>query len=328
MANAKSMSKISIVTPVHNEEKNITDLCRELTAALSPYGGDHEIIAIDDGSTDGSWGVLSDIAAKDHHVKPIRFRANQGQTAALMAGIHNAKGDIIVAIDSDLENDPNDIPKLVQALESGTADIVSGWRVKRWMDRGLSRRLPSLLANRLISAITGLRLHDHGCTLKAYRRNVFEGVELYGDMHRFIAAYLFWRGAKVIEMPVAHRPRRHGASHYGISRTFRVLLDLVVIKFLNAYMTHPMRFFGGLGFAALSIGTLAGFAAIVLKILDLRAFVDTPLPVFSALFLIVGVQLIVMGILAEMLMRTYYESQGKKTYVISEKKNMDLGSKI
>ena len=314
--------RLSVVTPIHNERENIQQFSKELTVALSSFGNEYEVIAVDDGSTDGSWAVLSDIASHDRRFKPIRFRANRGQTAALSAGIHHANGDIIVTIDSDLENDPADIPGVVSMLKTGECDIVSGWRKDRWKDNGFSRRLPSIIANLLISVITGLRLHDHGCTLKAYRRELFDGVELYGDMHRFVAAYLSWRGAKVTETPVSHRPRRHGVSHYGISRTFRVLLDLVVIKFLSSYMNHPMRFFGGIGFIAFLVGFIVGFAAVVLKLLHIRDLVTTPLPIFSALFLIVGVQMIVMGILAEMLMRTYYESQGKKPYVIAKKINL------
>ncbi len=314
--------KISVVTPIHNEAGSIPLLHEELTKSLGACAGGYEVIAVDDGSTDTSWTALRVIALHDTKWKVIRLRTNQGQTAALMAGIHNAKGDIIVTIDSDLENDPVDILKLVSALESGDCDIVSGWRTDRWKEHGLSRRLPSRIANWLISRITGLTLHDHGCTLKAYKREVFDGVELYGDMHRFVAAYLSWRGARVMEVPVTHRSRRFGVSHYGISRTFRVLLDLVVMKFLNTYMNHPMRFFGGIGFISFLLGFLAFILAVILKLLHFADFVQTPLPTFSALLLIVGVQMIVMGILAEMLMRTYYESQGKKPYVIAEKINL------
>lgn len=318
---------ISVVTPIHNERKNISELHKELHAALFAFRNDYEIIVVDDGSTDGSWAELTNIARGDRSFLAIRFRANQGQTAALMAGIHYASGDIIVTIDGDLENDPADIPRLVSALESDAYDIVSGWRKERWRENSLSRRLPSRVANWLISRIAGLTLHDHGCTLKAYRREVFHGVELYGDMHRFVAGYLSWRGARVTEIPVAHHPRRHGSSHYGLSRIFPVLLDLVVMKFLNTYMNHPMRFFGGIGFISFLFGFLAGVASIILKLLAVKDFVETPLPTFSALLLIVGVQMIVMGILAEMLMRTYYESQGKKPYTIVETLNADLRNK-
>lgn len=313
--------RISVITPIRNEHESVGPFYEELTAGLSSFKGDYEVIVVDDASTDGSWTALKDIAQRDPSWKVIRFRVHQGQTAALMAGISHAKGSLIVTIDGDLENDPADIARLVATLDDGEHEIVSGWRKDRWKDHGLSRRLPSRIANRLISLITGLKLHDHGCTLKAYRREVFDGAELYGDMHRFVAAYLSWRGARVIEIPVTHRSRRYGSSHYGISRTFRVLLDLVVMKFLNTYMNHPIRFFGGIGFASFLLGFIAGVASIVLKLLHLRDFVSTPLPTFSALFLIVGVQLVVMGILAEMLMRTYYESQGKKSYMIAEKFN-------
>lgn len=316
--------RISVVTPIHNEAESISLLYEELTKALGSFSGGYEVVAVDDGSTDKSWAELKKIALRDPKWKMIRLRTNQGQTAALMAGIHNAKGEIIITIDSDLENDPADIPRLVSALEPDDHDIVSGWRQDRWKDNGLSRRMPSRIANWLISRITGLLLHDHGCTLKAYKREVFDDVELYGDMHRFVAAYLSWRGARVTEIPVGHRERKYGVSHYGIARIFPVLLDLVVMKFLNTYMNHPMRFFGGIGFVSFLLGFIAGMTAVVLKLLNIRAFVDTPLPTFAALFLIVGVQLIVMGILAEMLMRTYYESQEKKPYVIAEKINAEI----
>lgn len=318
------MPKLSIVTPIHNERENIPEFYKELIAALSTFKNDYEVIAVDDGSTDGSWTELKRVARNDGGFRVVRFRTNQGQTAALLAGIHHAKGDIIVTIDSDLENDPVDIPRLFAALESGDHDIVSGWRKERWKDQGLSRRLPSIIANWLISRITGLTLHDHGCTLKAYRRGVWDGVELYGDMHRFIAGYLSWRGARVTEVPVAHHSRRHGRSHYGMSRIFPVLLDLVVMKFLNTYMNHPMRFFGGIGFVSFFLGFTAFILAVLLRLLNIADLVTTPLPVFSALFIIVGVQMIVMGILAEMLMRTYYESQGKKPYMIAETLNTEI----
>ena len=314
--------KLSVVIPIHNEAESIPLFREDLTKALGQFVGGYEVVAVDDGSTDKSWEKLRELARTDARWKAIRLRTHQGQTAALMAGIHNAKGDIIVTIDGDLENVPADIPRIVSLLGSGGCDIVSGWRQHRWEDRGLSRRLPSRIANWLISRITGLSLHDHGCTLKAYKREVFDGVELYGDMHRFVAAYLSWKGARVTEVPVTHRSRRFGASHYGVSRTFRVLLDLVVMKFLNTYMNHPIRFFGGIGFVSFLLGFFAAFLAVVLKLLHFADLVETPLPVFSALFIIVGVQMIVMGILAEMLMRTYYESQGKKPYVISEKINL------
>lgn len=313
---------LSVISPVYNEAKSLPQLVEELTAVLKNLKHEYEIILVDDCSKDDSARVMRELAQKKAHVKAVLFRAHKGQTAAIAAGIDVATGDVLVFIDSDLENDPADIPKLVAALEQADVDIASGWRVRRWDDQLMTRRLPSTLANKLVSRITKLQLHDHGCTLKAYRRELFEGVRLYGDMHRFIPAYLSWRGARVVEVPVNHRPRLYGKSNYGISRTFRVLLDLVVLKFLNTYQDRPMRFFGGAGLISLLLGFAAGLIAVVLRLLNLRHFVDTPLPVLSALFIIIGVQFILMGVLAEMVMRVYYESQDKKTYLVKEKVNL------
>lgn len=312
--------KISVVTPVYNEAKNIPILMKELTVVLKDLGNDYEIIAVNDGSKDASFSVLQDLAKADKHIKVINLRVNSGQTSALSAGIDHTSGDLIITIDSDLENDPNDIPKLINKLNEGF-DVVSGWRKKRWKGRFFTRKIPSVCANWFISKITGLQLHDYGCILKVYKKEVIEGVSLYGEMHRFIPAYAVWKGAKVSEIEVKQRSRIHGKSNYGIGRTFKVLLDLVVIKFLDKYMNRPMHFFGGIGFVSFGVGIFAGIFAIVLRFLGLH-LVETPLPIFSALFIIVGVQLIVMGIIAEMLMRTYYESQGKKPYLIKETINL------
>lgn len=312
--------KLSVVTPVYNEAGNLRRLHEELLVVLGPLSQEYEIIAVNDGSRDGSREVLDTLAKKDTNFKVIHFNANHGQTAALLAGIDHASGDIIIMIDSDLENNPKDIPRLLEKIDEGY-DVVSGWRKERWGDKKLRRKLPSVLANTLISKITGVPLHDYGCILKVYKRDVIVGVRLYGEMHRFIPAYASWRGAKVTEIPVDHRPRIYGKTNYGISRTFRVLLDLLVIKFLHKFMNRPIHFFGGLGFVSLMFGFVAGTVAVVFKLIHYRNFVATPLPIFSALFIIVGVQLIVMGILAEILMRTYYESQDKKPYSIKEKIN-------
>lgn len=314
--------KISVVTPMLNEAESFPHLYEELVRVLEKTGNSFEIIAVNDGSTDNTDQVLKAYAEKDKRLKVIRFTVRRGQTAGLSAGIHHASGDVIVTIDSDLENNPDDIPKLLKKLEEGY-DIVTGWRQGRWADQRFTRKIPSMAANKLISKISGLTLNDNGCTLKVYRRSVFDGIELYGEMHRFIPAYLVSRGAKVAELPVDHRPRRFGESKYGFSRVFRVLLDLVLMKFLNKYMNRPMHFFGGIGFISLFLGFIAGSASIVLKIFHVRDFVSTPLPIFSALLIIVGVQLVVMGVLAEMLMRTYYESQRKYPYLIKEKVNFD-----
>lgn len=313
---------ISIVFPIFNEQENVSVLIPELLRVAGEMGGDFELIGVDDGSTDGSFDLMRSFAEDDGRIKVIRFRHNFGQTAALAAGIAAAQGDIIVTIDSDLENDPADIPRLVALLEQGGHHAVSGWRKGRWQGSRLTRKLPSAAANRLISAISGLHLHDYGCTLKAYRREQIAAIPLYGEMHRFIPAYIHWRGGKVAEIAVAHRPRIHGQSKYGIGRTYRVILDLLLIKFLTRYMNRPIHFFGGIGMASLALGVAAGIWAIILKLFFATSIVRTPLPVLSALFIIVGVQLAAMGILAEVLMRIYYESQKKTPYDIAEKINL------
>jgi len=312
--------KISVVTPIYNEEGNVDMFLSEIWAVLKGLNTQFELIAVDDGSRDGSLAKLKQFAKTHLELRVISFRGNFGQTAALSAGIEAATGDIIVPIDSDLENDPHDIPKLLAKLEEGN-DVVSGWRQNRWQGATLTRRWPSEIANRLISWITGVRLHDYGCTLKVYRAELLKDVPLYGEMHRFIPALAKRRGAKVAELSVNHRPRRFGVSKYNFSRTYKVLLDLLVIKFLDRYMTKPIHFFGGLGFISLFLGFISGALAVFLKLVHARDFVSTPLPTFSALLLIVGVQLIALGIVGEVLMRTYYESQDKKPYVIAERIN-------
>lgn len=312
--------KISIVTPIYNEVENIPRLYSELKEVFSRIGGEYEIIAINDGSKDGSADVLRTIAAKDKNFKVISFKFNTGQTAAMSAGIKYATGDVIIPIDADLQNDPHDIPKFIAKLNEGF-DVVSGWRRDR-KDKMIMRKIPSVVANWIIRTITGVRIHDYGCSMKAYRRDIIQGVSLYGEMHRFIPAYTAWHGGKVTEIVVNHRPRINGYTKYGISRTFKVVLDLVVVKFLSKYMNRPMHFFGGLGFVSLGLGFIVGCAAIVLKIIGLRDFVQTPLPIFSALLVIVGVQLAAMGVISEMLMRVYYESQGTAPYRIAETINL------
>src|SRR3989344_523680 len=312
--------KISVVTPIYNEEGNVDMFLSEIWAVLKGLNTQFELIAVDDGSRDGSLAKLKQFAKTHLELRVISFRGNFGQTAALSAGIEAATGDIIVPIDSDLENDPHDIPKLLAKLEEGN-DVVSGWRQNRWQGATLTRRWPSEIANRLISWITGVRLHDYGCTLKVYLAELLKDVPLYGEMHRFIPALAKRRGAKVAELSVNHRPRRFGVSKYNFSRTYKVLLDLLVIKFLDRYMTKPIHFFGGLGFISLFLGFISGALAVFLKLVHARDFVYTPLPTFSALLLIVGVQLIALGIVGEVLMRTYYESQDKKPYVIAERIN-------
>ena len=229
-------------------------------------------------------------------------------------------GDIIIPMDADLQNDPVDIPRFLEKIEEGY-DVVSGWRKER-KDAFIMRKIPSWIANSIIRKITGVNIHDYGCSMKAYKRDLLQGINLYGEMHRFIPAYISWHGGKVTEIVVHHRARMHGETKYGISRTFRVILDLILIKFLSKYMNRPIHFFGGLGFISLFLGFLAGVTAVVFKVMDYKSITETPLPIFSALLIIVGVQLIVMGIIAEMLMRVYYESQKKDPYIVKETINI------
>lgn len=308
---------ISIVIPVYNEAKNLPGLFNRLTTVVTMLGQAYEIILVDDGSRDGSFEKIKELAQNGRPVVAIRFKRNYGQTAALSAGIAQARGDIIVTLDSDLENDPADIPLLLAKMSEGF-DVVSGWRKERWQGAFLSRKLPSLMANWLISRLSGVPLHDYGCTLKAYRAELLKGVNLYGDMHRFIPAYAAWQGGVVAEVPVSYAPRIHGKSNYGMGRIVRVLLDLVVVVFMYRYMNRPMHFFGGWGLASFLLGTLAGLVSVYLKFAHLRDFVETPLPVWSALFIIVGVQLLMFGVIGEMLMRTYYESQNRRPYSVAE----------
>lgn len=312
--------KISVVLPIYNEEKNISILYKQLKEVFSKLGKNYEIICVNDASKDDSFKILKDIASKDKSVKIINFKWNSGQTAAMSAGIKYSSGEVIIPMDSDLQNDPKDIPKFLEKLNEGF-DVVSGWRKNR-KDFAISRKLPSVIANWLIRHITGVKIHDYGCSMKAYRSEIIKDVALYGEMHRFIPAYTAWHGGKITEIVVNHRPRTFGKTNYGIWRTFNVLLDLVVVKFLSRYMNRPMHFFGGIGFASLFVGAGAGVLSLFLKIFHFRNFVATPLPVFSALFIIVGVQMIAMGVVAEMLMRVYYESQNKTPYQIKETINI------
>jgi len=312
--------KISVVIPIYNEAGNLGELFSRLKEVLNKEKLSYEIIAVNDGSQDNTWQILESYAKSNKNIKAINFRRNYGQTAAIMAGISLSGGDVIIPIDADLENDPADIPHVLAKLNEGY-DVVSGWRKDRWSKKWLTRKLPSVTANKLISWISGVKLSDFGCTLKAYKKEVLAGLNLYGEMHRFIPAYAFWNGAKVIEIPVSYQQRKFGVSNYGMGRTFRVLMDLIVMKFLSKYLNRPMHFFGGIGSIILSIGLLAGLAAVILRFMGLH-LVQTPLPIFSALFIIVGVQMIVLGVVAEMIMRVYYESQKKTPYQIQEKINL------
>jgi glycosyltransferase involved in cell wall biosynthesis len=312
--------KISIIIPVFNEEENLPILIEKIKEATGRYKIETETIFVNDGSTDGSGAVLRSMAGKDKRIKVINFWRNYGQTAALSAGIKFSSGEIIVLMDADLQNDPEDIWPMVQKLNEGY-DVISGWRQERWNDKILTRKIPSYLANKLISLVTGVKLNDYGCTLKVYRRGVLQDINLYGEMHRFIPAYAKQLGARIAEMPVCHHPRKFGKTKYGMGRTFRVLLDLLVVKFLNQYLNRPIHFFGGIGFLSFLLGVICFGYATFLKFFRDTSLIQTPLPLLSVFLCLVSVQLILMGLLAEMTMRSYYESRDKPIYNIKEKIN-------
>jgi glycosyltransferase involved in cell wall biosynthesis len=312
---AKDSPEISVVVPLLDEQDNIGLLYEQITQTLAGRYS-FEIIFIDDGSTDESFAVLEKLHKADAKVRVIRFRRNFGQTAALAAGFAHARGRIIVAMDADLQNDPADIPKMISKLDEGY-DVVSGWRKKRH-DKALTRLLPSKIANWLISRITGVKLHDYGCTLKAYRYEVLAETKLYGEMHRFIPALASWSGAKIAEMVVNHRPRTAGAGKYGLARTWKVLLDLITVKFLGSFSTKPIYIFGSLGLLSAAGAIIFGIIVIYEKLSHGNDMSGNPLLVLTAVFIIATIQFILMGLLAELLVRTYHESQNRPTYVIKE----------
>ena len=307
---------ISVVIPAHNEGKNIFLLHEKLASVLDRIGKEHEIIFVDDGSSDDTLPQLKSISEKNPRVRVIALSRNFGQTAALSAGIDSSRGRIIIPMDGDLQNDPEDIAPLLKKIEEGY-DVVSGWRKDR-KDPFLQRRLPSILANKIISLIGGVHLHDYGCTLKAYRKDVLKNIRLYGEMHRFIPIYAQWIGGRVSEIPVRHHARKFGSSKYGLSRVFKVILDLIVVKFLLSYSQKPIYVFGGMGFLMILGSLVSGLYALYLKLFKGVSFILTPLPLLCVLLLTLGFISILMGLLAEILTRTYYESQGKPTYQIKE----------
>jgi glycosyltransferase involved in cell wall biosynthesis len=309
------MLEISIVIPIFNEEENIAPLYRELDKALTQLGKTYEILFVNDGSKDSSWEALTAITLKDPHVKLLNLIRNMGQTAALMAGFDHAQGSIIIPLDGDGQNDPADIARLIQKLDEGF-DIVSGWRKKR-QDNWL-RTFPSRIANRFISRITKVPLHDYGCTLKAYRREFLKGVRLYGEMHRFIPVFGALQGARVTEIPVNHHPRIAGVSKYGIERTFKVILDVLVVKFLASYAQKPIYVFGGFAFLNYLLAGIFATYSLVLKLFYDTSFIRTPLPLLAIMTVITGTLCLLLGILAELLMRTYHESQSKPIYALRE----------
>jgi glycosyltransferase involved in cell wall biosynthesis len=311
---------LSIVIPVYNEEESLPAMHEALCAALDPLGKSWEALYIDDGSKDRSPEILRQLAASDPRVKVVQFRRNFGQTAAMAAGFEHARGDVVFPIDADLQNDPKDIPRMLARLEEGF-DVVAGWREKR-QDAFLTKTLPSRIANRLIGRVTGVKLHDYGCTLKACRRDVLNDVHLYGEMHRFLPAFAHLAGARITEMPVTHHPRRWGVSKYTLSKTFRVVLDLVTVRFLAAYATKPIYFFGRFSFTSFGLA-VACMAWTLVNRFAFHIFVkDQPLFLVGIFFAIAGLNFLLFGLLAEMNMRTYYESQGKPTYFVRERINV------
>ena len=319
-ANRVKNPALSVFLPVYNEESNLPPLHAKLDEALKALGRTAEIIYVDDGSTDGSLKVLRELARLDNRVRVVALRRNYGQTAAMAAGIDASCGDVLIPMDADMQNDPADIARLLEKLDEGY-DVVSGWRKNR-QDKLITRKIPSMLANRLISWIGGVPLHDYGCSLKAYRRESIEDVRLYGEMHRFIPIYASWAGARVAEIPVEHHARTMGKSKYGLSRTLKVVFDLMTIKFMASYQTKPLYIFGTAGMLTFFISFLSGLFALMMKFISWPKHADlvqTPLPVMAMVLLVLGIQFFLMGLLAEMLVRTYHESQAKSIYAVRER---------
>ena len=321
--------ELSLFLPVLDEEENLRPMHAKIQSALNALGKSAEVIYVDDGSTDKSLEILKELAATDDRVRVISLRRNYGQTAAMSAGIDAAKGEILIPMDADLQNDPADIKRLLEKLNEGY-DVVSGWRKNR-QDKLISRKIPSQIANRIISWIGGVPLHDYGCSLKAYRRDVIQDVRLYGEMHRFIPIYASWAGARVAEIPVDHHARTMGKSKYGISRTVKVVFDLMTIKFMASYGTKPIYVFGTFGMLAFFASVFAGLYAVFLKLANRIGlpqfhadFVETPLPVLCIVMFAISIQFFLMGLLAELLVRTYHESQNKAIYAVREKVGFDV----
>jgi dolichol-phosphate mannosyltransferase len=312
---------LSVVIPIYDEEENIPTLLEWLRSALKRLGLRYEIIAVDDGSRDNGAAVLKRYAAEIPELRIVRLRRNSGQAAAIMAGLERATGEVIVTIDADLQNDPDDIGKLVAKLNEGY-DVVSGWRKDR-RDHPLRRNLTSRIANRLISRISGIHLHDYGCTLKAYRRSIIRDLRLYGEMHRFIPIYAHWLGARVTEIEVKHHPRRFGHSKYGLERVVKVILDLLVVAFLDRYLVKPIYVFGSIGLGMLGLSLLVFLWMIGLRVFEGASFISTPLPSLAAILGAVGIIALLLGLLAEIVMRIYFESQGRRAYLVGELVNFD-----
>lgn len=317
----KTISSISIIIPVYNEEGNLSLLYESLVSTFATMDYNYEMIFVDDGSNDTSFSLLEQLAQQNTNVKVIRFTRNYGQTAALAAGIDHAQGDAVVFMDADLQNDPTDIPMMLAKLNEGY-DVVSGWRKDR-QDIWLTRILPSKIANWVISKVTKVHLHDYGCTLKVYRRQVLNGYHLYGEMHRFLPAFAAQVGAKIVEVPVKHHPRRYGQSKYGLGRTGKVILDLFTVKFLNHYAQHPIYLFGSVGIVLVLLSFLLLSYLLVGKFFYGLSMIRSPLLLMSSMFVILGVQSIFLGLISELLVRTYHESQDKPTYHVSQILNIN-----
>lgn len=323
--------EISLFLPVLDEEENLRPMHAKIQSALESLGKTAEVIYVDDGSTDKSLEILKEIASGDDRVRVISLRRNYGQTAAMSAGIDAAKGEILIPMDADLQNDPADIKRLLEKLDEGY-DVVSGWRLNR-QDKMVSRKIPSMIANKIISWIGDVHLHDYGCSLKAYRRDVLKDVKLYGEMHRFIPIYASWAGARVTEIPVDHHARTAGRSKYGISRTVKVIFDLITIKFMAEYHTKPLYVFGTFGMLAFAASIFSGLYAIFLKFAHRFSlpqyhadFVETPLPILCIVMFAISIQFFLMGLLAELLVRTYHESQDKAIYAVRERIGFESGN--
>lgn len=311
---------ISVVIPVCNEQDNLKTLYEKLDGVLSKTEKEYEVIFVNDSSTDGSWQLISQLAEADKKIKAINLKRNYGQTTALAAGFDYAKGEIIITMDADLQNDPQDIPKLLNKMKEGF-DVVSGWRKNR-KDPFFTKRLPSLIANKIISKITGAGVHDLGCTLKVYRREILQNLKLYGEMHRLLAVYAMWIGAKLGEEEVRHFPRIHGKSKYGLERTFKVILDLIMVKFLMTFATRPLHVFGAIGIYLFLAGGLIGIF-VALRALFFTGLWVSPLIFIMTVCLIASIQFVLMGLLGEIAVRTYHESQNKPTYLIADKLGLD-----
>ena len=307
---------VSIVIPIYNEEESLDHLYTALRPLLDSWDRNFEVVLVDDGSADSSPEILREMQQADDRIQVVLLRRNFGQTAAFSAGFDHARGKVIVTMDGDLQNDPSDIPMLLDKMDEGY-DIVSGWRKNR-QDRMIDRKLPSQMANRLISKMTGVHLHDYGCSLKAYRREVIERVHLYGEMHRFIPALASWMGVRVAEMPVNHNARQYGKSKYGLGRIVRVILDLLTVKFLLDYATRPIQIFGLVGLSSLVAGGALGVYLTIIRLFFNQPIGDRPMVILAALLIMIGVQLIIMGLLGEIMVRTYHETQDKPIYVVRE----------